>query len=166
MPQVSTSMLVLDDLLRAVASAAFSAVDMNTFRKEFTGGGCDDPRDGSPLDFVSHYLSPSFQRDRVSLVIGEPAPLPDLSYMDTFPKRLYQVFMYKIRKDEDDDFVLLAQLQSGLYILYRATCCYTGFNVQGDMKIIASRSLARLIEFGLTDKERLLLHAAQLGKLL
>jgi len=162
-PRLDPQMVLLK-LLYETEMSTLKTCALHKFRTEFVGGGCDDPDGCSPLDFVESYCKPLDQEVQPWLsrnnpgwarcVINEPEPQPNLDYIWTFPKRIDRVFCYQIRNYEDEDWMLCCQLNSGIYLLYTANCCYTGFGVHGDMTITVSRSLARLIEFGMTDSQR------------
>jgi len=155
-PLLKNSTTILTALLSRCFEGIVHSCNIDTFYQEFIGGGCDDPEEGTPLLYVSKYIK---NGNLVPYAVyGEEL---DLSNMVTFPDRISQVYCYNTGCPDWETWILCCKLDCGMYILYTASCCYTGFNASGSMKIIVSKSLPALIQFGMTDPQRLILFEKQ-----
>jgi hypothetical protein len=71
-----------------------------------------------------------------------------------FPYNIHSVYYYEVRQYEDDNWRLIGQLKNGTFFYYEASCCYTGFEVKGDMRLCLSASINELLERGVQDTVR------------
>jgi hypothetical protein len=72
-----------------------------------------------------------------------------------FPENIENVYWYECGEPDYRPWYALVKLKykkGYLYGFYVAECCYTGFDVIGDMKLYLSRDIRNLLEYGITDK--------------
>lgn len=54
---------------------------------------------------------------------------------------------------DDESWRFLARLKNGIYVFYTASCDYTGFDCQGDMKVWASHDPAVLLLYAMGNRD-------------
>jgi hypothetical protein len=82
-----------------------------------------------------------------------------------FPNNIDEYYWIHEGANDEETWHLLCRVSLGAakggdnfaYVYYTASCDYTGFDCQGQMKIVASMSLKKLIESGMTEQTRCLL---------
>jgi hypothetical protein len=129
---------------------ANNKLDIKVFLSRFTS------RDKPMGDFQNPF--DSVYRDLVVGLVGRDliAEQFDKSAIH-IPKNIHGVMWYQIGiPDMKPWYALLwIRYKSGyLYGLFCAECCYTGFDVAGDMRMYLSRNICDLLEYGADNKIR------------
>ena len=132
---------------------ANNKLDVEVFVSRFTS------RDKPMGDFQNPF--DSVYRDLVVGLVGRDliAEQFDKSAIH-IPKNIHGVMWYQIGiPDMKPWYALLwIRYKSGyLYGLFCAECCYTGFDVAGDMRMYLSRNICDLLEYGADNKIRALI---------
>lgn len=71
-----------------------------------------------------------------------------------FPDNIAEYYWVFEGHNDEEAWKLLCKLDNGNYALYLAWCDYTGFDCQGGMKLIVSKSLDKLFYDGMTEQQR------------
>jgi hypothetical protein len=83
----------------------------------------------------------------------QPIPGQPVEDVGTFPDNIAHYYWIHPGKNDEEPWLVLCRLTTGVYVFYKGECDYTGFDCQGNMKLYASRDPAILIEFAMTLEE-------------
>lgn len=70
-----------------------------------------------------------------------------------FPSNIEHYYWIHEGVNDEEPWMCLCKLDSGVYVFYKGECDYTGFDCQGDMQIYASREPSVLIQMAMTTRE-------------
>lgn len=147
----------MEHFINSIGSRHLKTTSKKEFWQNWKGGGYGETRGNTPFNYIERFG----RGDRYKLVIGESQPYPKLDYLASFPSRIWEIYCVQYGRADDTPWFLLCKLNSSLYVAFDAHCTYTGFSTCGNIKITVSRSLERLVRFGLTDVQRQILMKAQ-----
>jgi hypothetical protein len=82
---------------------------------------------------------------------GDVVELENLTDFDT---KIEKIYCYQEGENDKEDWFLFAKLTNGIFIVYSATCDYSGFDCRGGMELQASRDFNTIFEKGLADPDR------------
>jgi len=95
-----------------------------------------------PFSFVDEYfLTPERMPGQPAVAVGD------------FPNNIEHFYWIREGSHEWDPWMTLCRLTSGVYVFYKGECGYTGFDVQGDMKLYSSMDPAVLIQMAMGDHD-------------
>lgn len=103
------------------------------------------------LEYPFSYISDE-QYTLESIVRSIPGETP-LS-PGTFPSNITEYYWIHEGINDEEEWYCLCRLNNGFYIFYTASCDYTGFDCQGNMRMYISANAIRLFYHGLTEHER------------
>ena len=70
-----------------------------------------------------------------------------------FPDNIAEVYWIQEGYNDGDDWKCLCKLTNAYYVYYTASCDYTGFDCQGDMRLQITKNPVKLFDF-LKEHER------------
>lgn len=88
----------------------------------------------------------------------EPTPIPGQpeESIGAFPKNIAEYYWCFGGTNDDAPWRCFCRLDTGVFVFYIASCDYTGFDCQGDMKVWASRDPSVLIQYAMSDEDYML----------
>jgi len=102
----------------------------------------------SEIGSSENYLVKNFVKPLITQSVEEATSLAG-----NFPKNIDQWLWSSPGQNDENPWLLLCRLKTGVYAFYRAGCDYTGFDCQGRMDLTVSRNLAEVIEYGMHDAD-------------
>ena len=76
------------------------------------------------------------------------------TYTGSFPNDIKNFIWCQEGVNDDKPWLLLCQLESGLYAYFQASCDYTGFDCQGGMSLYVDESVDTLVEMAMDTDDR------------
>lgn len=70
-----------------------------------------------------------------------------------FPRNIAEYLWTEEGRNDFDEWLCFARLTNGNYVLYTASCDYTGFDCSGDMRLIVSRTYEAMLLHGFDDDQ-------------
>lgn len=96
-------------------------------------------------DYYANYYTRDFSR-------GIPGEGP--CDCGKFPDNIVEYYWIHEGANDDEPWMCLCKLDNGCFAFYSASCDYTGFDCQGGMELIISKSPKSLFYMGMTDRQR------------
>jgi hypothetical protein len=109
-------------------------------------------RDESPYNLYSYNIEDIF-----TPLFGSEETVKDC---EGFPNNIDKVLWAQEGENDAEEWILLCQLNNGLFAYYIAFCDYTGFDCQGGMDLYVAKTSELLIKNAANDRQRGLLNAA------
>jgi hypothetical protein len=82
-----------------------------------------------------------------------PLPGQPEEEIGTFPDNIAEYIWIRPGENDEQPWLTLCRLDTGVYVYYRGECDYTGFDCQGDMKIYASKDPNILLLYAMTSMD-------------
>lgn len=75
----------------------------------------------------------------------------DVADAGDFPRNIAEYYWIQAGERDEESWYAVGKLNNGFYFFYEAACDYTGFECQGTMDLLVSKSYANLMTYGMPE---------------
>lgn len=111
----------------------------------------EDELDIECLRYPFGYIGSEYRfEDMYKEVLGYPC---DEEKVYGFPQNIKEYYWIRPGENDEDAWLVLGRLKSGLFFFYKAWCDYTGFDCQGGMDLYACEDWKGLIKMTMSTSD-------------